>query len=139
MLSVQCSQPIKTSHSLDFGDVICTYIGQHQYSFCFQSRLLETISTTRGFGDFDLKASYTGIPIKPFLTPEPEVSGKVLLLYSFHFIHIDCNLAISKTESLATILCRALSYFGLLQKLLYICHISSFRQVSGGNVQRKCY
>lgn len=37
------------------------------------ARLLETIGTTRGFGDFDLKASYTGIPIKPFLTPEPEV------------------------------------------------------------------
>ncbi|XP_028397702.1 protein phosphatase 1H-like [Dendronephthya gigantea] len=38
------------------------------------ARLLETIGTTRGFGDFDLKASYTGIPVKPFLTPEPEVT-----------------------------------------------------------------
>ncbi|CAB3995422.1 phosphatase 1H-like [Paramuricea clavata] len=38
------------------------------------ARLLETIGTTRGFGDFDLKASYTGISVKPFLTAEPEVT-----------------------------------------------------------------
>jgi hypothetical protein len=37
--------------------------------------LLETIGTTRGFGDFDLKASYTGISVKPFLTAEPEVKS----------------------------------------------------------------
>ncbi|KAG0722016.1 Protein phosphatase 1H [Chionoecetes opilio] len=38
-----------------------------------RSRVLATIGVTRGFGDHDLKAQCTSIPIKPFLTPEPEV------------------------------------------------------------------
>lgn len=38
-----------------------------------RSRLLATIGVTRGFGDHELKASYGGLPIKPFLTCEPEV------------------------------------------------------------------
>lgn len=40
---------------------------------CLQSRVLATIGVTRGFGDHDLKAQCSSIPIKPFLTPEPEV------------------------------------------------------------------
>ncbi|KAK7077535.1 Protein serine threonine phosphatase activity protein [Halocaridina rubra] len=38
-----------------------------------RSRVLATIGVTRGFGDHDLKAQYSSIPIKPFLSPEPEV------------------------------------------------------------------
>ncbi|MPC39216.1 protein phosphatase 1H-like isoform X1 [Portunus trituberculatus] len=38
-----------------------------------RSRVLGTIGVTRGFGDHDLKAQCTSIPIKPFLSPEPEV------------------------------------------------------------------
>lgn len=38
-----------------------------------RARLLDTIGTTRGFGDHDLTVSYCGLPIKPFLTPQPEV------------------------------------------------------------------
>ncbi|KAK8737254.1 hypothetical protein OTU49_004409 [Cherax quadricarinatus] len=38
-----------------------------------RSRVLATIGVTRGFGDHDLKAQCSSIPIKPFLTPEPEV------------------------------------------------------------------
>ncbi len=41
-----------------------------------RSRLLATIGVTRGFGDHDLRAqSQLGtIYIKPFLSPQPEVS-----------------------------------------------------------------
>lgn len=45
-----------------------------------RSRVLATIGVTRGFGDQELKTSYGSLPIKPFLTPEPEV--KVLPLES---------------------------------------------------------
>lgn len=38
-----------------------------------KARLLDTIGTTRGFGDHDLKVSFCSLPIKPFLTPQPEV------------------------------------------------------------------
>lgn len=38
-----------------------------------KARLLDTIGTTRGFGDHDLKVAFCGLPIKPFLTPQPEV------------------------------------------------------------------
>ncbi|XP_069168500.1 protein phosphatase 1H isoform X2 [Procambarus clarkii] len=38
-----------------------------------RSRVLATIGVTRGFGDHDLKAQCSSVPIKPFLTPEPEV------------------------------------------------------------------
>ncbi|EDO41714.1 predicted protein, partial [Nematostella vectensis] len=38
-----------------------------------KARLLDTIGTTRGFGDHDLKVPYCNLSIKPFLTPEPEV------------------------------------------------------------------
>ncbi|KAG7161714.1 phosphatase 1H-like [Homarus americanus] len=38
-----------------------------------RSRVLATIGVTRGFGDHDLKAQCSSIPIKPFLTPEPQV------------------------------------------------------------------
>lgn len=32
-----------------------------------------TIGVTRGFGDHDLRAVYQRVPIKPFLSPHPEV------------------------------------------------------------------
>lgn len=38
-----------------------------------KARLLDTIGTTRGFGDHDLKVAFCSLPIKPFLTPQPEV------------------------------------------------------------------
>lgn len=38
-----------------------------------RSRLLGTIGVTRGFGDHDLRALCTGLSIKPFLSPHPEV------------------------------------------------------------------
>ncbi|KAK2721634.1 protein phosphatase 1H-like isoform X1 [Artemia franciscana] len=38
-----------------------------------RSRVLATIGVTRGFGDHDLKAQLGGVPIKPFLTSQPEV------------------------------------------------------------------
>lgn len=38
-----------------------------------RSRLLGTIGVTRGFGDHDLRALCTGLAIKPFLSPHPEV------------------------------------------------------------------
>lgn len=43
------------------------------FSFVCQARLLDTIGTTRGFGDHDLKVAFCSLPIKPFLTPQPEV------------------------------------------------------------------
>nr|XP_058969527.1 protein phosphatase 1J-like [Pocillopora verrucosa] len=38
-----------------------------------KARLLDTIGTTRGFGDHDLRVAFCSLPIKPFLTPQPEV------------------------------------------------------------------
>lgn len=38
-----------------------------------RSRLLGTIGVTRGFGDHDLRALCTGLSIKPFLSPHPDV------------------------------------------------------------------
>lgn len=38
-----------------------------------RSRLMGTIGVTRGFGDHDLRALCTGLSIKPFLSPHPEV------------------------------------------------------------------
>lgn len=38
-----------------------------------RSRLLGTIGVTRGFGDHDLRALCSGVLIKPFLSPQPEV------------------------------------------------------------------
>ncbi|XP_055371238.1 protein phosphatase 1J [Condylostylus longicornis] len=38
-----------------------------------RSRLLGTIGVTRGFGDHDLRALGSGLPIKPFLSPHPDV------------------------------------------------------------------
>lgn len=43
-----------------------------------RSRVLATIGVTRGFGDHELRSQFGSVPIKPFLTPEPEV--KVLRL-----------------------------------------------------------
>lgn len=43
-----------------------------------RSRLLGTIGVTRGFGDHDLRALCTGLPIKPFLSPHPEVNYRDL-------------------------------------------------------------
>jgi protein phosphatase 1H len=43
-----------------------------------RSRLMGTIGVTRGFGDHDLRALGTGLPIKPFLSPHPEVIFKDL-------------------------------------------------------------
>ena len=56
----------------------------------FQARLLDTIGTTRGFGDHDLKVAFCGLPIKPFLTPQPEVCLFVCL---FVFFCKGCNLS----------------------------------------------
>lgn len=50
-------------------------IVKKQYDlFVYQARLLDTIGTTRGFGDHDLRVAFCSLPIKPFLTPQPEVS-----------------------------------------------------------------
>jgi serine/threonine protein phosphatase PrpC len=38
-----------------------------------RSRLCACIGLSRGFGDHELRAQYGSVPIKPFLTPEPEV------------------------------------------------------------------
>ncbi|EDW82379.1 uncharacterized protein Dwil_GK25159 [Drosophila willistoni] len=43
-----------------------------------RSRLLGTLGVTRGFGDHDLLAINTGIKIKPFLTPQPDVQQRDL-------------------------------------------------------------
>lgn len=43
-----------------------------------RSRLLGTIGVTRGFGDHDLRALQTGMLIKPFLSPHPEVNYRDL-------------------------------------------------------------
>lgn len=43
-----------------------------------RSRLLGTIGVTRGFGDHDLRALCTGLLIKPFLSPHPEVNCRDL-------------------------------------------------------------
>ncbi|XP_030379320.1 protein phosphatase 1H [Scaptodrosophila lebanonensis] len=43
-----------------------------------RSRLLGTLGVTRGFGDHDLLAINTGIQIKPFLTPHPDVKQRNL-------------------------------------------------------------
>ena len=44
-----------------------------------KERLLDTIGTTRGFGDHDLKVAFCSLPIKPFLTPQPEVSDHLVI------------------------------------------------------------
>lgn len=38
-----------------------------------RSRLLATIGVTRGFGDHEMRSQYGSVPIKPFLTPEPQI------------------------------------------------------------------
>ncbi|OQR68838.1 protein phosphatase 1H-like [Tropilaelaps mercedesae] len=38
-----------------------------------RSRVLATIGVTRGFGDHDLKSQLSPVPIKPFLSAEPEI------------------------------------------------------------------
>lgn len=43
-----------------------------------RSRLMGTIGVTRGFGDHDLRALCTGLSIKPFLSPHPEVNSRDL-------------------------------------------------------------
>ncbi|KAI8033499.1 protein phosphatase 1H [Drosophila gunungcola] len=43
-----------------------------------RSRLLGTLGVTRGFGDHELLAINTGIQIKPFLTPHPDVRQRDL-------------------------------------------------------------
>lgn len=43
-----------------------------------RSRLMGTIGVTRGFGDHDLRAIGSGLPIKPFLSPHPEVNYRDL-------------------------------------------------------------
>lgn len=43
-----------------------------------RSRLMGTIGVTRGFGDHDLRALCTGLSIKPFLSPHPEVVSRDL-------------------------------------------------------------
>ncbi|XP_055713118.1 protein phosphatase 1H isoform X1 [Phlebotomus papatasi] len=43
-----------------------------------RSRLLGTIGVTRGFGDHDLRAIGSNQPIKPFLSPHPEVTYRDL-------------------------------------------------------------
>lgn len=43
-----------------------------------RSRLLGTIGVTRGFGDHDLRALGSGLPIKPFLSAHPDVNYRDL-------------------------------------------------------------
>lgn len=43
-----------------------------------RSRLMGTIGVTRGFGDHALRALGTGLPVKPFLSPHPEVNYRDL-------------------------------------------------------------
>ncbi|XP_049783105.1 protein phosphatase 1H isoform X2 [Schistocerca cancellata] len=38
-----------------------------------RSRVLGTIGVTRGFGDHDLRAVVTDVPVKPFLSSQPEI------------------------------------------------------------------
>lgn len=54
-----------------------------------RSRLLGTIGVTRGFGDHDLRALYTQLPIKPFLSAHPEV--RVLDLATVASVPSDAN------------------------------------------------
>lgn len=54
-----------------------------------RSRLLGTIGVTRGFGDHDLRALYTQVPIKPFLSSAPEV--RVLDLSAVVSLPSDAN------------------------------------------------
>ena len=57
-------------------------IVKKQYDlFVYQARLLDTIGTTRGFGDHDLRVAFCSLPIKPFLTPQPEVCVLRLLIH----------------------------------------------------------
>ncbi|XP_063708584.1 protein phosphatase 1H [Culicoides brevitarsis] len=43
-----------------------------------RSRLMGTIGVTRGFGDHDLRALYSGMLIKPFLSAQPDVNFRDL-------------------------------------------------------------
>lgn len=54
-----------------------------------RSRLLGTIGVTRGFGDHDLRALYTQLLIKPFLSAHPEV--RVLDLGQVQSVPSDAN------------------------------------------------
>lgn len=49
------------------------YIGEGK-----RSRLLGTIGVTRGLGDHDLRALGSGVLIKPFLSPQPDVNFRDL-------------------------------------------------------------
>ncbi|ROT61913.1 Protein phosphatase 1H [Penaeus vannamei] len=81
-----------------------------------RSRVLATIGVTRGFGDHDLKAQCSSLPIKPFLTPEPEVrifdlttadltDGDVLILATDGLWDITTN------EKAVSIVTKSLSHF----------------------------
>lgn len=54
-----------------------------------RSRLLGTIGVTRGFGDHDLRALYTHLSIKPFLSAHPEV--RILDLAGVASVPSDAN------------------------------------------------
>lgn len=52
---------------------LLNYFYLHFINFILFFLILGTIGVTRGFGDHDLRALCTGLPIKPFLSPHPEV------------------------------------------------------------------
>ena len=57
---------------------------------------MDTIGTTCGFGDHDLKVAFCNLPIKRFLTPQPEVSDHLVINFRFvktekwFYIRSDC-------------------------------------------------
>lgn len=61
-----------------------------------RSRVMNTIGVTRGFGDHDLKAINSKIPIKPFLCAHPEVS----VIELSHLLLEDTNAIVMGTDGL---------------------------------------
>lgn len=81
-----------------------------------RSRVLATIGVTRGFGDHDLKAQIGNVPIKPFLSPRPEV--KVFDLLSNDLTENDVLIMgtdglwdITSNEAAAETLVKSLKHF----------------------------
>ena len=61
------------------------------YLWPLQARVLATIGVTRGFGDHNLTVLDTGIRIKPFLTPAPEVFCVLLPCYLHGVMFSNCS------------------------------------------------
>lgn len=65
--------PVITGHGKRVCNKICKVCLILKFLNILQSRVMGTIGVTRGFGDHDLLAVYQKTPIKPFLSPHPEV------------------------------------------------------------------